>query len=538
MTLTPFQRALYVVEQLRPGTGMNNVPVAARFQGPLDVARLRAAISQIVARHAALRTTFPGPEQVVGVGRVDLPTTQVDSEHAANELVRSWAGEPFDLTNGPLLRTRLLRLAPDDHILVVVMHQLITDGPSLQVFFDELADGYAGLGERPEPAGWAPDQTVADDDLKWWQEHLQGVPTVLRLPTDQPRPRVATSAGANHVHVVPAKVMAPVLRRAQELRVTPLVLMLTAYAALLARMAGQEQVLVGVPVSRRDRVELESAIGLFVNTLPVLVDTTGAPGFGDLCRRVQSELLDILEYADVPFDRIVAEVAPERHLSHAPLVQTYFSFESAPIVTPRLAGTTATAIECPQDDAKVDLDLTIFRAEPDSDDFRLTFTYRTDLFAAGTIAALAGQLEQLLASAAADPTFRLPAVRNRDTTAAAPPVVEAAAAPAQPEIERELVRIWQDVLGRTEVGLQDNFFDLGGTSFTLLATQSRLRALTGTAPPLVALLEYPTVAALAGYLGGAAGTAPAEQPTERLLAGRDRLRQRRRTARADNAEPT
>ncbi|TDD61591.1 hypothetical protein E1263_06795 [Kribbella antibiotica] len=527
MSLSPFQRALYVVEQLYPCTGMNNVPVAARFEGPLDVVRLKAAIDRIVSRHEALRTTFPGAEERVGTAAVELPITQAD-ETAALELVRRWAGEPFDLVNGPLLRTRLIELTPTSHILAVVMHQLITDGPSLQVFFDELGDGYAGLPASPLPAV---ERTEADEDAKWWASQLAGVPTVLRLPTDYPRPRVATSQGANHVHVMPAAVMTPVLQRARELRVTPLVVVLSAYTALLSQLSGQEQVLVGVPVSRRDRAELESAIGFFVNALPVLGDTSGEPAFGELCQRVQGSLLDLLEHADVPFDRIVAELAPERDPGHAPLVQAYFSFEAAPIVTPRLEGLTATAIECPPEDAKVDLDLTIFRAQPGSDDFRLTFTYRTDLFAESTIAALADQLQQLLVAGAADPEQPLPVL----VTQREPVAVAAQPAPAmasgQPELEQQVIRIWQEVLERTEVGLHDNFFDLGGTSFTLLATQSRLREITGTTPPLVALLEYPTVATLARFLGG--GESTAEPSTERLLAGRDRLRQRRRTARPD-----
>ncbi|GAB3838664.1 condensation domain-containing protein [Kribbella italica] len=548
--LSLFQRALYVVEQLHPGTGSYNVPVAVRFGGPLDETRLEQAIGRIVARHEAARTTFPDAAQRIGDGKVELPVTQVDDEAGALELVRRWAGEPFELETGPLLRTRLIRLTPEDHILVVVMHQLVTDGPSLQLFLDELADGYAGLPEPPKPqvqpidhAAWQLDRSVAADDVLWWKEQLAGVPTELRLPTDYPRPRQAATQGANHVRVVPAAVMTRVLDAARQLRVTPFVLMITAYAALLARLSGQPKVLVGVPVSARDQADLEPVIGFFVNTLPVVVDTTGDPGFAELCQRVRGVLLDTLEHADVPLDRIVAEMAPERDPGRAPLVQAYFSFEPTPIVTPRLEGTSATVIECPPDDAKVDLDLTIFRAAPLADDFRLTFTYRTDLLAESTVAALADRLERLLVSVVDDPALPLPDHQVLKESAAEP---EQAAEPrqvslggdAQSELEHQLTAIWQDVLGTSAVGRNDNFFDLGGTSFTLLATQSRLRELTGSAPPLVALLEYPTVASLAQHLGGAVAPVASGPAAGRRLTGRDRLRQRRELVRTDDETPS
>nr|WP_042197633.1 condensation domain-containing protein [Kibdelosporangium sp. MJ126-NF4]CEL23083.1 Non-ribosomal peptide synthetase [Kibdelosporangium sp. MJ126-NF4]CTQ90220.1 Non-ribosomal peptide synthetase [Kibdelosporangium sp. MJ126-NF4] len=534
--LSPSQRALYLVEQLYPGTSMHHVPVAARFDGPLDVPRLEAAIGRIVTRHEALRTTFPAAAQRISPPAVDLPVIEAD-ESSALDLVRQWVAEPFDLEHGPLIRTRLIQLAPQRHILVVVMHQLVTDGPSIHLFFNELADLYDGRDDLPplpvqpaDHAAWQLGHPPSPEDLTWWREQLDGVPTVLRLPTDRPRPRVASMRGANHFHTLPAAVMTPALALARSLRVTLFVLALTAYAALLARMSGQPQVLVGVPVSSRDRAELESVIGFFVNTLPVMVDTTGDPGFGELAKRTQSELLDILGQQEVPFDRLVAELAPDRDPAHSPLVQAFFSFETTPLADPRLTGTTATAIECQPDDAKVDIDMTIFRATEAGDDFRLMITYRTDLFDENTIRRLADRFERLLATAA-DPHAPLSA--NPALADIEPPVepetprpVAAPTARAHTGMERDLARIWQDVLGLAEVGVHDNFFDLGGTSQALASVRNRLGELTGTPPPLVALLEFPTVAALAQHL---AGSATPERPTQRLVAGRDRLRRRRTT---------
>ncbi|ONI86949.1 hypothetical protein ALI144C_09865 [Actinosynnema sp. ALI-1.44] len=533
LRLSPAQRALYLVEQLHPGTSMHNVPVAVRFDGPLDVPRLEAAIGRIVARHEALRTTFADAAQRLTPVAVKLPVASGDSD----TLVRQWVREPFDLETGPLLRTRLIRSAPERHTLFVVMHQLITDGPSIHLFFDELADAYDGRNDLPrltvqlvDHAAWQNGRLPAAEDLLWWRERLADVPTVLRLPTDRPRPRLAGTQGANHVRTLPAAVMTPALSLAQQLRVTPFVLALTTYAALLARSSGVPKVLVGVPVSTRDRAELEAVIGFFVTTLPILVDTTGDPGFGELAQRVQSELLDALEHQDVPFDRLVAELAPDRDPGHAPLVQAFFSFEPEPIAAPRLTGTTATVVDCPPDDAKVDIDVTIFRAT--GDDFRLTITYRTDLFDESTIALLAGRFEHLLAWAATNPAVPLsasPALADLTPPAPHVPRPPTSAGRADSTVEREVAGIWQDVLGLDEVGPHDNFFDLGGTSFALTAVQGRLRELTGTTPPLVTLLEFPTVAALAQHLSGSDDPAPVRS-AERSATGRDRLRQRRRAA--------
>lgn len=558
LPVSPAQRALYLVEQLHPGTSMNNVPVAVRFDGPLDVPRLGVAVGRVLARHEALRTVFVAgappesePRQRIMPPVVDLPVTPLDDEAAVAGLIREWVNEPFDPTGGPLTRTRLIRLGPERHVLVLVMHQLVTDGPSVQLFFDDLAVAYDGGERAPLPvqladhAAWQRGRPPAPEDLRWWREHFAGVPAVLLLPTDRPRPPVASTRGANHIHILPAAVMTPALALARRLRVTPFVLMLTVYAALLARLSGRPGVPIGIPVSTRDRADLDPVIGFFVNTLPVLVDAVGDPGFGELAERVQGELLDVLGHQEVTFERIVAELAPHRDPAHSPLVQAFFSFEATPVADPRLAGVRATAIECPPDEAKVDIDITIFRAGPTDDDFRMTITYRTDLFDAATIERLATRFEHLLSSAVADPLAPLstsPALADLEspTPAAIPTPPRTGAGldlSAHTDLERGLVTIWQDVLGLSEVGRDDNFFDLGGTSFALTAVHARIRELTGIATPLVTLLEFPTVAALARHLAGSDGAGSAQeeaadrQPGDRLLAGRDRLRRRRRTAR-------
>ncbi|MDP9794191.1 acyl carrier protein [Catenuloplanes nepalensis] len=539
--LSGAQRAVYLVELLYPGTPMYNITVAVRLEGPLDVPRLRDALAAVVAGHPSLRTTFvPGtvppfePVQRVGEVTVDLPV--IDAGSDAPRLAQEWADEPFDLRRGPLLRTRLIRTAPEEHLFVVSMHQLISDGASLQVFFDALADSTPPALRYTDYAAWERARPVDDEQLDWWKERLAGVPMTLRLPADRPRPPVAGTHGGNHRHPLPAAVMAPALRLARELRITPFTLMLTAYGTLLSRLAGTRDVLVGVPVSARDRPELEHMIGFFATTLPVLVEAHADAGFAELCRSVQAELLDVLTHREVTMEQLVRELAPDRDPGHAPLVQAFFSFEPEPIVSPRLAGLRATPIDLPPSGAKVDLDMLLFRAAAGRDDFDLTLTYRTDLFEAETVAGMAASFERLLVAAVADPAApirtlpapTLPAVRP----ATAPDTTRAVSAPAPypGDLEMDLERIWSEVLGRDDVGRDDNFFDLGGTSFALATVHVLIGERTGIRTPLVTLLEFPTIAALARHLASPASPAAPAAPV-RAAAGlrerRNRLMQRR-----------
>jgi acyl carrier protein len=587
--LSGAQRALYLVEQLHPGTPAYNITVAVRLTGPLDVDRLRAALAGIVARHEACRTVFrPGPspssEPVPELTDVPVeltvvdpgPAADADVDAAALRLAQQYADEPFDLGRGPLLRVRLVVGGPERHLLVVTVHQLVSDGPSLQVFFDELAAGYAGA-EPVAPSLRFTDHAarqrarpVDAGELDWWAGHLGGVPTVLRLPTDRPRPRVAGLHGGNHRHTLPAAVVTPALRLARELQVTPFVLGLTVYGTLLARLAGVARVLVGVPVSARDRPELDAVIGFFATTLPVLVEVDEGRSFAELCRSVQDELLDVLSHQDVTMEQLAERLAPRRDPGHAPLVQAFFSLETDPIVRAGLPGLTVSAIDVPPSAAKVDLDLTLFRSAPGSDDVDLVAGYRTDLFDPATIARISAAYERLLAAAVARPhapVATLPAVDGvaaagtvvrtdpeggaAADTVAADPVVQpdpsgptlpatstVPAVPAVPDTdgpgrgaaEQRLTEIWREVLGRDDVGPDDNFFDLGGTSFALATVHSLIGSRLGIRTSLVSLLEFPTVATLARHLDGhdaRPGRADEGGRADRLRAGRSRLQQRR-----------
>ncbi len=437
--LTVAQRALWIIEQVHPGGSAYNVPVAVRLDGPLDLGALSRAVERVLARHDILRTAFPmgrdepyqriAPSPPFGPRLVDLTTEPPERrDDLAGALLRRWADEPFDVTTGPLVRKRLIRLDAERHILGVFLHQLVCDGPSLHLLFDELADGYASAPEPPplpvqfgDYAAWQRRQAVDAADLAWWRERLAGAPTTLELPADHPGParndadeaddadadgaggldRVRRRGGANHHVTLPGPLMAEVLALARRTRVTPFVPMIAAYAALLGHLTGARDLLIGTPAGDRLSSELEPVIGFFVNTLPVRFDLSGDPSFAEVVRRTRETVMDMLSHQRVPFQKLVEELAPQRDLDGNPLVQALFSFEPTPMAEPRFGDLTASLVDLMPTGAKAGLDFTIFRAAGDA--FDLTITYDTDLFGPGTVRSIGDRFHRLLAAVVADP---------------------------------------------------------------------------------------------------------------------------------------
>ncbi|MFJ6573339.1 amino acid adenylation domain-containing protein [Streptomyces sp. NPDC091292] len=420
--LTAAQRALWLVEEIHAEGGGYNVPVAVRVRGALDVPALRRAFGAVIERHSVLRSVFAAdhgePYQTIGPAtEPELPVVDLSREQPERReprlrgLLQGWADARFDLTAaGPLVRTGVVRLAPDEHVLAVVMHQLVCDGPSIHLLFDDLATAYAGDPLPALPVQFADyavrqsERSPDPEDLAWWRGYLTGAPTMLALPADRPRAATATAAGgATHVFTLDGPLMARTLALARRLRVTPFVLTLAAYAALLGRLTGGDDLLIGTPVGGRLRSELDPVIGYFVTTLPVRADLSGGPAFDRLVERVRDSVLDLLSHQEVPFESLVEELAPERGAGHNPLVQTFFTCETEPIAAPAFRGLTATPMSLAPTSAKVDVDLMIVRAAADRDDFEATITYRTDLFDSATIRALADGFRRLLAAAVARP---------------------------------------------------------------------------------------------------------------------------------------
>ncbi|MGW4943412.1 non-ribosomal peptide synthase/polyketide synthase [Actinoplanes sp. NPDC004185] len=414
------QQRLWFLHEFDPTSTEYVTPTAVRLTGTLRTDALRGALDALVARHESLRTTFRAgadgvAEQVIQPpGPVPLEEEQLGDPAGLGEVLAAHTGRPFDLAAGPLLRAVLIRLAGDEHVLLLVLHHIVTDGWSTGVLMTELAELYAAtatarparLPELPvqyaDFAAWQRERLtgpVLDEQLGYWRETLSGVPT-LELPYDRPRPPVHTQHGAVHEFRVPPALAERLTGLGREHGGTLFTTLVAACQLLLSRWSGQDDVAVGTVTSGRDRAELESLVGFFVNTvvLRTLVDGNGS--FADLLGRVRQTVLGALAHQDVPFERLVDELRPARDTSRTPLFQVMVVLQNLPGEAPALPGLRTEPVELPMTAAGYDLTVE-FEESPAGLDVALT--YNTDLFDAATVARMAGHLTALFEAIAADP---------------------------------------------------------------------------------------------------------------------------------------
>jgi amino acid adenylation domain-containing protein/non-ribosomal peptide synthase protein (TIGR01720 family) len=401
------QQRLWFIDQLEPGTATYNLPAFVRLEGALDADVLYRGLRELVARHEALRTTFgvdAGGRPVQHVtSEVRLSLEQVDLNGLTPEEGRAEtrrrleaeARKPFDLATGPLVRALLLKLAEREHVLVLNLHHIVADGWSLGVLVREVAALYEALSSgRPSPlsplsiqyadyAVWQHqwlDGAVLDAQLAWWREQLAGI-TPLELPTDRPRPPVRTFRGAQVPVVLPRSVAERLNALCQREGVTPFMLLLATWQVLLSRYAGQEDVSVGSPIAGRQRGELEGLIGLFVNTLVMRAHVGSRMSFRDVLSQVKEAALGAYAHQDLPFERLVDALKPERDLSRNPLVQVLFAVQNTPLPELRMPGLSLSPLQV--DDLPVKFELELNLAESDSG-YAGFLGYNTDLFEAAT----------------------------------------------------------------------------------------------------------------------------------------------------------
>ncbi len=422
--LSHAQERLWLTERLGAGAGVYTMAYAVRLRGPLDADALRRAVNETVHRHEPLRTVFTErggvPVQtVLPAAPAALPVESVSGDAEARVVAREEAAAPFDLERGPLFRARLLRVGPDEHRLLLTMHHAVSDGWSLEVLFRELADLYAAFaagGSSPlaplpvryaDYAAWQREQVAGpalDAHLAFWREALAGTPSVLDLPADRPRPPAQGFRGALHRFALPADAVAGLRALAADADATPFMALLAAFQVLLARYTGEDELVVGTPVTHRTRPELHGLVGFFVNTLALRADLGGDPSFRDLLGRVRRAVLDGQVHQDAPFDRVVDAVRPERDPGRSPLVQVMFALRG-PHPEPRVAGGVEWALE-EEETGTAKFDLTLEVAD-DEGDATAAFEYATDLFDAATVERMAEHFRVLLAGIAADPDRRL-----------------------------------------------------------------------------------------------------------------------------------
>ncbi len=423
------QQRLWLVDRLEPGSAAYNMPYALRLRGALDVAALRASLDALVRRHETLRTTFEErdgqPVQVVrGPAPVALTAVDLRGVREAGREAARLAGEealrPFDLARGPLLRSTLLRLGEDDHVLCFTLHHVVSDGWSRGVLVREVSALYAAStrGEEPRlpelPVQYA-DYAVwqrarlsgetLEAQIAYWRERLAGAPPLLEIPTDRPRATGQSPRAGSHRFALPAGVTQGLRALSRKEGATLFMTVLAGWQALLARYAGEEDVVVGSPIAGRTRVETEGLIGFFVNMLPLRADLSGDPTWAALLRRVREGALEAYAHQELPFERLVEELSVERSLAHAPLFQVTFALDRSgdhdaltlgDLVPEPFGGGAGVA--------RFDLDLTV---RDGREALAGALAYRAELFDAETIARMAGHLETLLEEMAAEPARRL-----------------------------------------------------------------------------------------------------------------------------------
>jgi amino acid adenylation domain-containing protein len=425
------QERLWFLDQLEPGSAFYNLPFALRLRGTVDVDALERSLGEIVRRHDALRTVFleqgGTPRQVIapfggfGLTMTDLSHLPGETREAEvqRELIAESTERPFDLSAGPLFRASLLRLGAQEHVLVLGQHHIVSDGWSMGVLYRELSALYEAYRQgRASPlpelrvqyadfAVWQREQlegAALERQLSYWRERLAGAPELLELPTDHPRPPVQTYRGAT----LPVDLSAELLERLQALGrgegATLYMTLLAAFQVLLSKYSGSDDIVVGSPIAGRTRKEVEELIGFFVNTMVLRTDLSGDPSFREVLRRAREVTLGAYENQEVPFERLVAELQPERTLSHAPLFQVLLVLQTAGGGGPELPGLEVSGVGAERVSAKFDLSLEL---RTTARGLHGGLTYSTDLFDRGTVERMLGHLARVLEQVTADADLRL-----------------------------------------------------------------------------------------------------------------------------------
>ncbi|MCY1022989.1 non-ribosomal peptide synthase/polyketide synthase [Pyxidicoccus sp. MSG2] len=424
------QQRLWFLDRLSPDGFAYNIQTALRLEGTLDVGALERALAEVVRRHESLRTTFGSedgrPFQVIA-SEGALPLARVDLQHLPEEarlaealrLANEASRGPFDLGTGPLLRPTLVRLAEREHVLVLVMHHIVSDGWSMGVLVKEVGAFYRAYAEGREARPGALEMQYADwalwqrewleggeleAQLGWWRERLRGAPAALELPTDRPRPFVQSSAGASHPLRLSREVSEGVRGLARREGVTPFMVLLAGWQVLLSRHAGQEEVCVGTPIAGRTRVETEGLIGFFVNTLVLMTRVEAGRSFRELLGQVRETTLGAYAHQDLPFEKLVEALQPARDLSRHPLFQVLFTLQNAPVAPLELPSLVATPVELERRVSKFDLALSL--SEQDGG-FAGTLEYCADLFEPGTMARMVSGYLRVLEALVARPEARV-----------------------------------------------------------------------------------------------------------------------------------
>ncbi|MGF7119706.1 non-ribosomal peptide synthase/polyketide synthase [Rhodococcus sp. BE178] len=424
------QQRMWFLNRFEPESAVNNVPVAIRLTGTLDVSALRAAFGDVLARHESLRTVFPdnggvGYQSIVPVDRavVDLDVERVDAESLVPGIA-ALAGAGFDLSTELPVRARLFELSPSEHVLVLVAHHIASDGFSMVPLARDVMTAYAARSAGVAP-GWAPlavqyadyalwqrevlgseddPQSVISSQVDYWTSVLSGLPAQLDLPADRPRPAVATNHGASYRFSVGADLNGAIESVARAHGATPFMVVHAALSVLLARLSGTSDIAIGTPVAGRGEQALDDVIGMFVNSLVLRTEVDGGQSFAELLAAVRAADLDAFGNADVPFERLVEILDPERSQARHPLFQVMLAFQNLDRASLELPGLSVAGVDFDVAVAKFDLQVTV---EPAENGLAVELTYATDLFDEPSMRTFGERFLRILESVTTDASTRV-----------------------------------------------------------------------------------------------------------------------------------
>jgi amino acid adenylation domain-containing protein len=555
------QERLWFLDQLNPDSALYNVPLAVRLAGPLDAKIIEQSVNEIVCRHESLRTTFQNVEgQPVPVVaprlEVKLQVRDLSSlpenerEARAQSLLNEEGATPFDLAHGPLIRTTLVKLSEQQHVFLVVLHHITSDGWSLVLFFKELSAIYeaSSRGEQsPLPglevqyadyAAWQREWLrgdVLNRQLTYWTRQLGGELPLLQLPTDRSRPAMQTFSGAREWLVLSGPLTTSLLALSRREGVTLFITLLAAFKTLLHRYTGDDDIIVGSPIANRPQTETESIIGFFLNNLALRSDLSGNPNFREALARVRKTALEAYAHQDVPFEKLIEALKPERDLSRTPIFQVYFNlFNFADEIKLPMSDRTVSFVEAwaRSEEALSKFDLTLYAGLQDGE-LKLAFVYNTDLFDATTIKQMLAHFETLLAAIVADPDSGIADFSLRgEMKTGEQSLLSQGVRPVNPFIEFRREEIEQSITQRFATQVEKHSTRLAVSSKNYKWTYRELDAavnsisqtvanLRGVDEERVALLfehDAPMVAAMLGALKAGKTYVPLDpaSPAERL----------------------
>jgi len=521
------QKRIWFLHQLEPGSHYND-HFDLRIRGPLDVKILERAINEIVRRHDTLRCSFSdaegepvqtvAPQLAISLEMTDL--SKIPARKREQEAIRLAVGncrKPFDLEQAPLFHTALVRLSPDDHLLILTFDHIIVDGWSHGVFLTELTKLYEAFSAghaSPLPelaiqysdfAAWQQKWIKGDamaGHLRYWKQQLQGAPAILEMPTDHQRPRVQSFRGARVSFTLEKPLIDALAKVGRQENCTLFMVLLAGFQTLLARRSGCEDIVVGSPIANRNRHEVEPLIGSFMNSLALRGDLSGDPSFAELLQRVRKTALDAYAHQDLPFERLVAEIQPNRNLSYSPVFQVMFILQNTPMPVAHAGPLKFAQQDIDAGSSKLDLTLNLEETDEGCVGW---IEYSTDLFNEATIHEMIRQLQSLLKSVVTNASCRISELSLRGVEDESNIKADKGGPSGENSngaderiptkaIEKELASIWSEVLAVQRVRPEDNLFDLGGHSLLITRIISRIRKAFRVDIPIHAFFESPTLA--------------------------------------------